>query len=269
MNQVVTHDFAVRANIMYDQHDVAGRDFADSERWGGLLSATAKPTDDVKVTLDYYRYRNDAMPDWGVPVPRPAANCNVCRSPRSRHSSRDMWVGMKSLDFFKEQADIGTATIVAKLADDFTLDQQIARRARAASTTSPRRWKAFRTCTIRNRDQTAEIYANQTELNVRFTTGTFKHNVVAGVEVTRENIDRDAYNVTQHTLRRQFDAAPFPPNPYQPDGPHHSERPRLRRDDRSRSAFTCSTRSICPNSGSSTAACASTISSAIKSAVRE
>ena len=32
------------------------------------MSATAKVTDDLKVTLDYYRYRNDAIPDWGVPV---------------------------------------------------------------------------------------------------------------------------------------------------------------------------------------------------------
>ena len=76
VNQVVTHDFAVRANIMYDQHDVAGRDFADSERWGGLLSATAKPTDDLKVTLDYFRYRNDATPDWGVPS-GPPTTCQI------------------------------------------------------------------------------------------------------------------------------------------------------------------------------------------------
>ena len=41
-NQVITHDFAVRANLMYDQHDIAGRDITDSERWGGLLSATAR-----------------------------------------------------------------------------------------------------------------------------------------------------------------------------------------------------------------------------------
>jgi catecholate siderophore receptor len=33
-NQIVSPGLAVRANVMYDQHDVAGRDFADSERWG-------------------------------------------------------------------------------------------------------------------------------------------------------------------------------------------------------------------------------------------
>ena len=112
----MTPDFAVRANLMYDQHDVAGRDFADSERWGGLISATGKPSDDVKITLDYYRYRNDATPDWGVPV-RDVDNVPVTELGIPRNT----WVGMKGLDFFKEQADIGTATVVAKLADGVTL----------------------------------------------------------------------------------------------------------------------------------------------------
>ena len=31
---------------------------------------------------------------------------------------------MLGLDFFKEEADIGTATVVAKLTDNVTLDQQ-------------------------------------------------------------------------------------------------------------------------------------------------
>ena len=59
----------------------------------------------------------------------------------------------------------------------------------------------------------AQIYANQTELNVKFTTGTFKHNLVAGLEVTRENFDRDAYlvsNLLRHHARR------FLPIPYSP-----------------------------------------------------
>ena len=103
---------------MYDQHDVAGRDITDSERWGGLFSATAKPTDDLKITLDYYRYRNDATPDWGVPVrEHPDASVPVTE----RGIPRDTWVGMRGLDFFKEQADIGTATVVAKMADGMTL----------------------------------------------------------------------------------------------------------------------------------------------------
>ena len=40
-----------------------------------------------------------------------------------------------------------------------------------------------------NRDQTARIYDNQTELNVKFNTGTFHHELVAGVE-TQSRDDR-------------------------------------------------------------------------------
>ena len=75
---------------MYDNHDIAGRDVTDSERWGGLFSLTTKPSDTLKITLDYYRYRNDAIPDWGVPVTKPN------HVPETELGlPRNTWVGMK------------------------------------------------------------------------------------------------------------------------------------------------------------------------------
>ena len=116
VNQKVSPDFAVRANLMYDKHGVAGRDITDSERWGGLISATGRISDSVKITLDYYRYRNDAIPDWGVPVR------NVDHVPVTELGiPRNTWVGMKGLDFFKERADIVTGTMVVKVTDGVTL----------------------------------------------------------------------------------------------------------------------------------------------------
>lgn len=213
VNQVVTHDFAVRANLMYDQHGVAGRDITDSERWGGLLSATARVTDDVKVTLDYYRYRNDAIPDWGVPVGRSAGPVPPLGDPHVPVTElgvpRDTWVGMVGLDFFEEQADIGTATIVAKLADGVTLTNK-SRVGQSRLNYVATSMEGLNDVHHPQRDQMAQIYSNQTELNVKFRTGTFKHDLVAGVEVTRENIDRDGY-----TVSNLFDTTrPFPPNPY-------------------------------------------------------
>src|SRR6185312_10988880 len=96
-NQKVSPDFAVRANLMYDTHGIAGRDITESERWGGLISATGRLSESLKVTLDYYRYRNNATPDWGVPV-RDIDNVPVTELGISRNT----WVGMKGLDFFKE-----------------------------------------------------------------------------------------------------------------------------------------------------------------------
>lgn len=217
VNQVITHDFAVRANLMYDQHDVAGRDITDSERWGGLLSATAKVTNDVKVTLDYYRYRNDAIPDWGVPVgvnPGGVALGDNHVPVTELGIPRDTWVGMANLDFYKEEADVGTATVVAKLADGLTLTNKTrVGESRVNYVATSMEGYPF-DVHHPNRDQPAELYANQTELNAKFTTGTFKHDVVAGIELSREEIHRSSYlfdtpNGTSRPIQR-----PFPPDPY-------------------------------------------------------
>jgi catecholate siderophore receptor len=60
-----------------------------------------------------------------------------------------------------------------------------------------------------NRDQIADIYANQTELNFKFNTGTFFHDLVAGVELSRESINRYGYNVSNY-FDPQTPTAGFP-----------------------------------------------------------
>ncbi len=203
-NQKVSPDFAVRANLMYDTHGIAGRDITESERWGGLISATGRLNDSVKITLDYYRYRNDATPDWGVPA-RDIDNVPITE----RGASRNMWVGMVGLDFFKEKADIVTGTAVVKLMPGVTVTNR-SRVGESSLDYVATSMEGIPDVHHPNRDQIARIYANQTELNVKFSTGTFHHTVVAGVEVTRETIDRYGYNVTNN-----FDILrPFPPNPY-------------------------------------------------------
>lgn len=201
LNQVITHDFAVRANVMYDQNDVAGRDFADTEKWGGLISATAKPTSNVSVTLDYYRYRNDATPDWGVPVIRssvPGLPTTTPHVPVTESSvPRDTWFGEKDLDFFKEGSDIGTATVVARLTDGLTLTNRT--RVGESSLNYIATSAEGLTYHHPNRDQDAHIYANQTELNAKFNTGFLRHDVVAGVEVSREQINRFGYALSPST----------------------------------------------------------------------
>ena len=240
VNQVVTRDFAVRANLMYDQHDIAGRDITESERWGGLLSATAKVTDDLKVTLDYYHYRNDAIPDWGVPVLTRSTNgptgsiaagvpAGALHVPITEFGyPRDMFVGMAGLDFLNERADIGTATVQYKLADGLTLTNKT-RAGESQVDYVATSMEGIPDVHHPNRDQRANFYANQTELNAKFWTGPVKHDVVAGLELSREQIHRSNYTVTNcydniapvaPTVCPQGAGValprPFPPNPYAP-----------------------------------------------------
>jgi catecholate siderophore receptor len=214
-NQIISPYFAVRANLMYDQHDVAGRDVTDSERWGGLISATARPSDSLKITFDYLRYRNDATPDWGVPVR------NVDDVPVTEFGiPRNTWVGMRGLDFYKERADIVTGTVVAKLTDGVTLSNR-SRAGQSDVDYVATSMEGYPDVHHPNRDQTANIYANQTELNFRFNAGAFFHNLVAGVEVSRESIDRFGYNVSnrfdaQTPSEPGFPTRLFPINLYDP-----------------------------------------------------
>jgi catecholate siderophore receptor len=193
VNQVLSPYVAVRANIMYDQHDVAGRDFADSERWGGLISATFRPSDSFKLTIDYLRYRNIAAPDWGVPV-RDIDNVPVTEL-GVPGVSRSLWVGMAGLDFFKESADIVTATAVSKLTSGITLTNRL-RVGESEVDYVATSMEGYPDVHHPNRDQIARIFAGQTELNIKFNSGVFFHNLVFGVELSREEIDRYGYNVT-------------------------------------------------------------------------
>ena len=118
------------------------------------------------------------MPDWGVPV-RDIDNVPVTELGIPRNT----WVGMEGLDFFKEKADIVTGTVVAKLADGVTLTNR-SRVGESRLDYVATSMEGYPDVHHPNRDQTAGIYANQTEVNFRFNTGTFHHNLVAGVEVT-------------------------------------------------------------------------------------
>lgn len=111
VNQIITPSLTVRGNVMYHQSEVAGRDFAEDERWGGFFSALYKPSDTFKLTVDYYRFRSDGTPDWGVPI-NPAT-----KKPWTESGvDRDTWYGNALRDFIKTDSDTVTARAELKIA---------------------------------------------------------------------------------------------------------------------------------------------------------
>lgn len=197
-NQVITPDLAVRSNLMYHQADVAGRDFIESERWGGLFSVTARPVEDVKVTLDYYRYRYDGIPDYGVPVSRAAkVPFSEIGVPRSN------FYGDLSIDYAKDESDVGTATVEAKLSNNLKLVNRtrVGANYQGYLATAPRPGdtqndiNGLVTTTNPQRIQDASVFANQTELTAKFDTGGLKHTMVAGVDVSFERLDRLSHTI--------------------------------------------------------------------------
>lgn len=205
-NKSFTRDFAARANIMYHQNEVAGRDFTEDERWGGLLSAAVRPTENVRIDLDYYRYRRDGMPDNGVPV-----NPTLGVPFTELGLARDTFYGQLNLDHIVEESDVGTAKVTAKVAPGVTVTN-ITRYGQNLSDyiiTAPRpqagqddingetaTGSGIASTGVPNRYTSTELFANQFSVNGKFNTGSVRHEVIAGIDYSNEKIDRDTHDIS-------------------------------------------------------------------------
>lgn len=190
--------FAIRANGMWQEANVAGRDEVFDNRWGGAIAGTWRPTDAFKLTLDYYHLEMDGIPDWGVPWDaankRPFTESGV---PRNR------FYGITGRDFLDGGQDIATATAELKVAPGIVVTNKL-RQGRSlmsyvasaperpvTTNADPSQWTL--TSAAKSRHQVNDILANQTDVKAEFRTGRVKHTVVAGVELSKEEISRDTF----------------------------------------------------------------------------
>lgn len=197
VNQIVTPSLTVRGNVMYHQSDVAGRDFTEDERWGGFFSALYKPSDTFKLTVDYYRFRSNGIPDWGVPI-----NTATKKPWTESGVDRDTWYGNALRDFIKNDSDTVTARAELKLAPGVTYNSRTRYGVNVAdyiasfpqdpnpadgvvNVGNPQRYQEF------------ESISHQSDVTFKFSTGTWKHTLVAGVEVARDNVGRYSYSGLQ------------------------------------------------------------------------
>lgn len=198
VNRVITPEFAVRANVMWQNADVAGRDYVFDNRWGGAIAATWKPSDNFKLTLDYFHVSLDQMPDWGVPFDV------VTRRPFTESGlRRSNFYGIPARDFQHAKQDLATATAELKVSDWGVLTNKL-RYGKSLidyvvgvpgtpnrSNPDPDLWTV--NSTAKSRWQTTEVLANQTELTSKFATFGMLHTLVSGVELSAEKLNRDTY----------------------------------------------------------------------------
>lgn len=198
INRVFTPEFAVRANVMWQNADVAGRDNVFDNRWGGAIAATWKPSDNFKLTLDYFHVDLDQLPDWGVPFDV------VTRKPFTESGlRRSNYYGIPARDFQHAKQDLATATAELKVSDWGVLTNKFrygkslidyvvgVPGAPNRSNPNPDLWTI--NSTAKSRWQATEVLANQTELTSKFATFGMLHTLVTGVEVSAEKLNRDTY----------------------------------------------------------------------------
>jgi catecholate siderophore receptor len=191
VNQVLSPTLAVRVDGLYQQANVAGRNYVKDDRWGTLGAIKWTPTEAIKISANYVHTDLSGLPDFGVPyntaLRLPSTSVNV---------PRETYYGFINRDFQKAQQDFGTVTGEFAITPDLTLSN----RSRAGRSvldyigTLPSNPTATTVqLASQSRYQVTNVLANQTDLTYKFDTGPVKHTVIGGAEVSRESVMRDTY----------------------------------------------------------------------------
>ncbi|MEK9279898.1 TonB-dependent receptor [Bradyrhizobium sp. ISRA442] len=198
VNQVIDPTFSVRTGGLFQDANVAGRNYVTDDRWGAFISTKYTPTTDLKITTNYVHTDLSGYPDFGVPYYK-QGNVPVT----SAGIPRGNWYGFLNRDFQTARQDFGTGTIEYRVNDAITLSSKvrgehsllnyIGTLPQNPNTTSlnPLFWTT--TASAQSRYQNVDVWANQNEATVKLDTGGIKHTAVVGAEISNENISIDRY----------------------------------------------------------------------------
>lgn len=201
VNYKLSDTAAIRLNGMYHDAEVAGRDEVELNRWGLAPSLAVGLGSPTRATFSYYHLQTDDIPDYGLPYGRRRLpNGTFATTGRPVDVDRDTFYGLTNRDFRKTEADIGTI----QLEHDFSSAFKLSNATRYGETkndyivTNPddTRNNVVNGTLLRNpksRNSTTTTAINQTNLAGDFTTGIIRHSYVAGVEVSKVEMDNRPY----------------------------------------------------------------------------
>lgn len=112
VNHVIADEAAVRVNLMAHDANTPGRDEVSGNRWGIAPSVTFGLTTPTKVTLEYYHFENNDIPDYGIPYDQATG--------RPADVDPNNFYGLLSRDFRDNNDD--TASVL--ISHDFSNDMQ-------------------------------------------------------------------------------------------------------------------------------------------------
>lgn len=182
---------AIRLNLMGDEGDVAGRDVAESRRFGvapSLVLGLATPT---RWTFNYFHQNADDNPDYGIPWlfngPAPVAHND--------------YYGFRNGNYLRTYDDIGTAKVEHDVNTGVTVRNQVryANYVRDALITEAQIPAGVTLATplssiAVNRHEigvnSVETFLDdQLDMTAHLESGFIRHNIVSGIEGGRETSD--------------------------------------------------------------------------------
>ena len=181
----LTDTIAVRANLMYQEADVPGREAVYNNRWGVAFAAEWSPTADLRFGADYYHLETEYMPDWGVPYDV------VNNQPFA--VDRENFYGITQRDFGRSYVDVYTLTGDWRIADGLSLHSIIrygdtGNAYTASAPEQPNVVLGTVGANAKRRNAITEYLVNQTQLTWNTIWGGIEHTIVGGYEVSGERI---------------------------------------------------------------------------------
>ncbi|BBC72349.1 TonB-dependent receptor [Altererythrobacter sp. B11] len=207
VNQELGSGFAVRVVGMYHDSKVAGRDEVHDDRWGVAPSISYGAGGPITVSLDYYHYETDAMPDYGLPLTSRGQLPGGVREPADVDA--DNFYGLLSRDFQKTKIDAGTLQVKAALGSGITLSNttRYSDSSNNYIVTNPDDsagnvangyvWR-----NTKSRNSQSDGWVSNTNLGAVFDTGAATHSLAAGFEFN--DIDSTNRNYTVATGNYRF-----------------------------------------------------------------
>jgi catecholate siderophore receptor len=198
VNQVIDPTFSVRTGGLFQDANVAGRNYVTDDRWGSFISTKYTPTSDLKFTTNYVHTDLSGYPDFGVPYYK-QGNVPVT----SAGIPRETWYGFLNRDFQTARQDFGTGTVEYQLNEAITLSSKVRGEHSLlnyigtlpqnpiTTNSNPMLWTT--TASAQSRYQNVDVWANQNEATIKLDTGGIKHTAVVGAEISNENISIDRY----------------------------------------------------------------------------
>ena len=235
INRPIGDSMALRLNLMYHDSGVAGRDVVENSRWSVAPSFAIGLNTSTRLIASYMRMEQDNVPDYGLPfnlgLDLNGDGVNNDGKDGLELLKNDDWrsnfYGLKNYDFEDIETDVATL----QLEHDFSNTVQLHSIVRYIDTyrdsaiTAPRPPNRQ----LQRRQIGNEVIANQNSLTFAFDTGSVRHDLVTGLELSREKTTNR--NSAQSTNQPQLtdplnpdpNEAPLGPMPPIAGNPGHAE----------------------------------------------
>ncbi len=191
-NETWDDRLSTRVNLMGQTGDVAGRDGVYDDRTGASVAATYKATDDLTVDVSAYHLDMKQQSDWGVPW------INGGPATETMGVDPSTWYGIADRDFQDGTQDILTLGLTYDMgAVTLTNKTRIGKTSVGYIASVPSSYDAATgtvTASMKSNVQTTKTLSNTTEAAFGLDTGGIAHEMVVGLQVSKEKATQRSYS---------------------------------------------------------------------------